>query len=405
MSWLDRLQVAKYTASNNVSQTFDYENVSVNYTNKGAAFEFPNAMGTYVQRSGSTGRKFPLRCYFHGTNYDQQADAFMELLRVNGVGKLQHPIYGTVDVVPLGTITRTDDLKTAASQAAINVTFLETTGLVFPTNQSDPESRVIFEMEQYYVFGSQQFADELNFETVEQQVEFKDEFTTELSVSKNALEDIVKGNAALLSRYNAVYSSVLFGIDDLLDDPVTLARQTLTFINIPSNATSTILAKFSAFSTLLTTLISAIPTSINNLTGRSLYGSGYVSSAVLSAVGGKFETKSEALDAAVFLLDMFDAFNTWHDDSLVALDAIDTGGGYTALQSAVAIAAGFLIDISFTLKQERLITLTAPRSMIELIYELYGELDEQYDFFISSNNLTGDEILEIPAGRTIRYYA
>jgi len=43
--------------------------------------------------------------------------------------------------------------------------------------------------------------------------------------------------------------------------------------------------------------------------------------------------------------------------------------------------------------------------VIPLVAELYGEVDAPLDFFIRSNNLTGDEILlEIPKGREIVYY-
>ena len=74
------------------------------------------------------------------------------------------------------------------------------------------------------------------------------------------------------------------------------------------------------------------------------------------------------------------------------------------LRRFVAIAAGFLVEISFTLKQEFRITLDRPRTIIDLAAELYGEVDGQLDFLISSNNLTGSEILDLPRGREIVYY-
>ena len=44
------------------------------------------------------------------------------------------------------------------------------------------------------------------------------------------------------------------------------------------------------------------------------------------------------------------------------------------------------------------------RTIIDLVAELYGSVDDQLDFLISSNDLTGDEILELPKGREIVYY-
>ena len=67
--------------------------------------------------------------------------------------------------------------------------------------------------------------------------------------------------------------------------------------------------------------------------------------------------------------------------------------------------AGFLIQISFSARQEREIVLGNPTHFIPLCSELYGVLDAAFDFFILTNKLNSDEILELPVGRKIIYYA
>lgn len=49
--------------------------------------------------------------------------------------------------------------------------------------------------------------------------------------------------------------------------------------------------------------------------------------------------------------------------------------------------------------------LDRPRALIELTAELYGVVDERLDFMITTNDLTPNEILELPAGREIVWYA
>lgn len=85
-------------------------------------------------------------------------------------------------------------------------------------------------------------------------------------------------------------------------------------------------------------------------------------------------------------------------------DLVDTGESYRALQNASALAVGFLVELSFTLAQEHRIILDRPRTLIDLVAELYGEIDPQLDFFINTNDLSGDEIIELPAGREIVFY-
>jgi hypothetical protein len=124
----------------------------------------------------------------------------------------------------------------------------------------------------------------------------------------------------------------------------------------------------------------------------------------LSAVNNQFETKTEALEAAEEILTQFEDVVAWRDENYQTLGEVDTGGAYQQLQKAVSLTAGFLVDISFSLKQERALILDRDRTIIDLSAELYGSVDDKLDFLINSNNLTGSEILEIPKGREIVYY-
>lgn len=94
MSWQDRLAEAAYTSPSGVRQTFTYEDVIEEFSKKTAAFDFADADGTFIQDLGNTGKRYPLRVIFWGDNYDQEAAAFMGLLRERGAGRLETPIYG-----------------------------------------------------------------------------------------------------------------------------------------------------------------------------------------------------------------------------------------------------------------------------------------------------------------------
>lgn len=83
---------------------------------------------------------------------------------------------------------------------------------------------------------------------------------------------------------------------------------------------------------------------------------------------------------------------------------VDTGEAYQALETSVALAAGFLVETSFTLTEERRIVLGRARTFVDLVAEVYGELDDRFDFFIATNKLSGDEIIELPIGREVVYY-
>ena len=190
MAWQDRIQEAAYTSPSGTRFVFSYENVSKSVTKKTSAFNFPDAEGTFVQDLGHTGRRYPLRVIIHGTDYDQEAEAFEAGLLEKGTGKLEHPIYGTIDVVPFGEIKRRDDLKTAANQAIIEVQFWETIGLLYPTGQTDPAEAVLAAVEEYNVAEAEQFEEILDTDTASTLATFKSGYQLLLDTSRNVLKTI-----------------------------------------------------------------------------------------------------------------------------------------------------------------------------------------------------------------------
>lgn len=413
MAWTDRLREAAYTSPGGTRQTFQYEDVRRTVDKKTAAFNFPDADGTYVQDSGRTGRQYPLRLFFWGDDYDMDADAFEALLLEAGTGKLEHPIYGTVDVVPFGTITRRDALKSAANQAVLELTFWETIGLVYPTSQEDPGSAVTDAVAAFNDATAEALDESLDLSSAIERITFKGDYTAFLDQAKDTLKTVADVQDNVRQQFDSIVSSVELGIDTLVADPLSLAFQTTLLLQAPARAAASITARLTAYRDLAEALIGGDGAVVspgydsreaNTFQAKNLYAMGYVTGSIVSVVNNQFETKSEALTAAEEVLSQFDDVSAWRDLNYESLSQIDTGGAYQQLQEAVALTAGFLVFISFSLKQEKRIVLDRARTIIDLVAELYGSVDDQLDFFISTNALTGSEILELPAGREVAYY-
>ena len=404
MAWNDRIREAGYTSPSGVRLTFGYENVQRSVGKKTTGFEFPDADGTFVQDLGHTGRKYPFRMFFWGEDYDLEVQAFEDALLERGVGRLDHPIYGSVDVVPFGEIVRRDDLTTAANQAVLQVTFWETIGLVYPSSQTDPASAVLISVDEYNTSASEEFEEVIDLDTEVEKATFEGEYTALLSSVKNGLQGVADTQADVKKQFDAIEKSINQGIDILISKPLTLAFQTILLIQSPARALTSIEARLSAYVGLTDDIIALTQDTANSFHASDLYASTYVTGSVVSVVNNQFNTKSEALSAADVLLAQMDAVTNWRDDNFALLDEIDTGGSYQQLLEAVALTAGFLVQISFSLKQERRIVLDRDRTIVDLVAELYGSIDDQLDFLINTNNLSGSEILELPKGREIVYY-
>ena len=407
MAWNDRIREAAYTSPGGIRIVFAYENVRKTVDKKTTGFEFPDADGTFVQDLGHTGRRYPLRLFFSGTDYDLQSEAFEAALLERGPGKLEHPVYGVVDVVPFGAITRRDDLKTGANQAIFEVTFWETINLIYPTTQIDPASSVLAAVEGYNVAASDEFAEALSLNSAVERVTFKNQYIILLDTVSSGLQTIADTQYDVRQQFNAIVDSVERGIDILVSEPLALAFQTTQLIQAPARALTNIKARLDSYATLADLIVwgdDSLAKDRNEFQTKDIYVSTYVTGSIVSTVNNQFITKVEAIEAAEQVLDQFESVAAWRDDNFELIEEIDTGGAYQKLQEAVAVTAGFLVEISFSLKQERRVVLDRARTIIDIAAELYGAIDTELDFLISSNGLSGSEILELPAGREVVYY-
>lgn len=404
MGWEERLKDAVYVTPSGARLPFFYEDVRRMGDRHGSPHNFPDVKGTYVDPDGGhSGRRFPLRAIFWGDDCDLQADAFEAGLFENGIGTIEHPMYGTADVVPLGEIARNDRLVTRANEATVTVTLWETTGLIYPTGQTDPASEVAGAVIGFNAAAAGIFESLLDLDTAGARANFKSGFQIVLDTTSAALEGIAKTNSETQQQFDAIVSSINQGIDTLVSEPLTLAAQTVLMIQAPARASAGIVARLDAYGNLAAAIVNRAggPTSDNDFHTQDLYASAYVTGSVVSVVNTQFETKREAIEAAEAVLAQMDAVTEWRD---LNFPGIDTGESYQQLRSAVDLAAGFLVEISFTLQQERIIVLDRARSIIDLTAELYGEIDGKLDFLINSNGLSGAEIIELPVGRSIVYY-
>jgi hypothetical protein len=81
-----------------------------------------------------------------------------------------------------------------------------------------------------------------------------------------------------------------------------------------------------------------------------------------------------------------------------------------ALKASLVSAAALLLEKSFALRAARRVTLTRDCTPLDLVWELMkpasgDDLEAALDQLIKQNKLGGDDLLMIPAGREVAYYA
>jgi hypothetical protein len=221
-------------------------------------------------------------------------------------------------------------------------------------------------------------------------------------------------------EFRDIQSQINFGIDVLIGQPLLLAEQVLNLITAPSRALAGIASRLEGYRNLLDRMVASSKSApgdtsalerivvrlSNDFHTADLAASGAVLGSVSSVLENTFTAKPGALEAAEAILAQADAATAWRDGRFDDLGQIDTGEASRAVQETVALAVGYLVEISFTLVPESAVVLDRPRGLVELCGELYRSVsDERLDFLVNTNRLTGSEILELPRGRRVVYYA
>ena len=412
MAWQDRIREAAYTPPDGRRLTFQYENVGRNVNKKTTNFEFPSADGSYIQDLGREGRKFPMQLFFTGNDHDTEATAFEDALLQRGPGLLEHPFYGNFSVVPFGEISRRDDLKTAGNQSIIEVTFWETIEAIYPLVERDAAAAVMEALGMQQEESSGFFAGLVDKATALRESAFGMTVEEVINTVSEAVGTVTEIAGEAAEIFNDIQTSINRGIDVLIAQPLTLANQIVQLIRAPGRSLALISDRLGAFGNLISNTIEYRvpdqPTLVdsNNFLINDLTATAAISGSVVASLSGNFQSRSEAIATAEVILSQFDAVNEWREQQFSALpNLVDTGESYQALQETVALVVGYLIEQSFSLRQERVIVLDRERTIVDLSADLYGDVtDSNLNFLINSNNLTGSEILELPRGRRISYY-
>ena len=415
MPWQDRVRPGAYTSPSGRRFEYDFEDVRLTLPKKTTAFDFPDATGTYIQDKGTRGLRLPLRMFLSGADYDLVAKDFLNALAEVGTGILEHPAYGTFNVVPFGDIARKDNLKTAGNQAVFEVEFWENNDIIFPASQQDGLSKARIRINDNIAALAAQFSAGLNLNTAQKRSSFRATYLQQLSKTSTALTAVAADDDVILQRFKDIQDSIETSIELLLDEPDTLSQQTTRLITVPAQANAGAVAQVNGYTQVVNSVLSsstAVRTANVSGVNQNLYQSDLlfmvnsVIGATTATLNAKYETKTEAVSAAMAILELFYATGAWIDDSITALNIIDPGAAYQKMLDAVSLAAGYLVQFSFSLKQERSIVLVRTHTIIDLLSILYGpeNVEDNIDFMIKSNSLTGSEILELPIGRTIKYY-
>lgn len=428
-SYEDRIRPGAYRSPGGTRIEFQCTTVRRSFTARGTAFEFQGIDNSYVQRFGISSRRYPLACIFSGPTKDLEALAFENALAESGLGTLEHPLYGTVpNVTPLGEVDRFDDLIEDIDVAVVNVELWTSTGTAYPQPGQNFDNEIVKTLGLFDVELAQSLAKQAKLNTIARKanaIATTKKFLNTVSDGLQKASDTVSGARRQITELQA---DVFHAMDVLIDKPLQLVRQVVGLIRAPAKALSAIEERLAMYQRIARDLTSsALSTPADTLAAGTalqsrtvkvtndfviadMFAQAAVSGSVEAVQQHQFTSRTEAIRAAASVTELFESVTLWREaqrQALVDVDPanIDTGESFQQLQRLVALATGRLVQVSFTLFPERFVTLERDRALLDVLGELYGRVDnDAIDYLINTNNLNGDEILELPRGKRVAYY-
>ena len=440
MSYFERIKNASYTAPSGASISFDFEAVSREVTQRIGTFEFSGVNGTLHQDKGVSGEIYPLTIFIHGPDYDIEADRFITLAKEAGAGFLNHPRWGKKRVQIL-SITQTENLVQSGGQSSFEVQFQETIEREFPKTGTAPLQKLKALADDAQIKMIDNFADQVDVEDLFDEQSFAQEMIASANKVSEYLSSSLGTSQELAATFRGHINNVLNNVNEYVQAPYEYATQITSAIRVVAEVPGRISAKVQGFQNLLNVLnLRDITIATNQIKNALLIDELIGTSSVVSAAEtvnqafsetstisrnqkGKatitvpaidigFQSREEVLSAVIYLrdnskalIDSLDTGQTVFEGSLISEAYIQSVQSYVPAWTVVGSAIKAGLNLSFSLPVKRSKILSKSRTILDLCYEFYKNVDDiTLDYLILTNNLSGNDIIEVPAGREITFY-
>lgn len=406
MPYLDRLRTARYQAPSGALFTFEFRDLERRGGKKAPIHEPPQQDEAPVQDLGNTAQRYPIEATFSGADYDTTADAFFTALTEQGPGTLLHPRWGDIPVLAL-TWTQRESFIADMRQAVFEIDFVRTPEVQSLRTAGLAQGEIGAGVEDAADSGADDIGPDLEPVDAGESARVKASLSENLAEFKANIEGVIANVEDIAAQFEAGVLAFENNLDAAILTPITLAQSFISLARSPARAITSVRAKLEGYRASIDTLIGttlATGPGTADAAVRFLQFFGFFLGSSESVLYGSITDREEAVDLAD---DMRNALA----DTLAIIEADEAATGYIAPQSAiadlqalVAATSSLLLERSFALPIERRMTLSEDRTPLDLVYQLYGGIDE-LDEFIEQNSLQDDEIYLIPRGRQVVYYA
>lgn len=397
MSYLERIRQMKFIAPGGSEHIAQFSKLERTGGKKVPVTEFPGQDQGSVQNLGNVTPTWPVTCWISGDDYDIDANEFWAALHEDGIGTLEHPVWGNWQVLAVPQSEKRGFVE-GMGRATFSVTFIRVSEEQFQYPDSVPDTASL--ASSAADSATSQVASEAEIDLDENEkkglaalAETVVEAVSETFGTIANLTDDVK------SSIDQAVRDIIDNIDTLVESPAELMQSVLELYRFPAKVETAVQQKIAAYGQLYTSLIDGfISTTAEYGESLRILSSGSIAGILVAANEasqyGTFKTRNQTADSI---------------DALFSLnqDAEDLGNSYElqkAIKESTAIAFNGLVAQSLDLPSEKTYITKGDICPINLVYQLYGDTS-RLDEFLEYNDIGDSYLFIIPRGTEVRYYA
>jgi hypothetical protein len=408
MSWKDKIEQPFRIITGDGKEWIPLQMENTNtfsYNFNISEFEFPEVTGTKVDRRLPKGRRFPLEFYFQGDDNIDQGESFRISANDLRPWIIFHPVYGRIDGHPI-SIT--------FDNSGINIVKVITE---FVESITDDGPRITEDFGES-AFSSGEEVEELASSITEGISPTVSDVNLMADTTSQMFED-AKGSISdsnVASEYQNVFTQATNEINSAIGNASFGIQTVQNFITYPYLFTQSVQNRL----VVLVEQANILSKSIVNLTDKNKktffesFKSTLLVAMVKSAVTpneNDYQNAPDVLNVITILIDTYNNFikelNFLKSENGVEIDSYNPDYNLqNELNYNVNYAVSNLLQIALTAQQERVIYLENDSNVIVQTHRFYGLDIEDVNLnrFISTNNVSLNELTQLKKGRKIVYY-
>lgn len=435
MSYIDRIERLTYQSPKRKTFDLEFDDLARNIQRKTAINEFPYQNKSNIQDLGMANLKIPIRCYISGSDYDLEADRFFKALNEQGYGVLDHPRWGSINVIPIN-ITQSESFVDGLGRAIFEIEFIE----YFSDATNFPED--VYSEIKNFINKVTGFIDNV-FQLIDSILTIETELRRYARTARRIVGSVVSETKRIETRFKGIsdrwkedtrnnfvsstfdpankfrvggrerqdlFNKNLRVFQEYIEDnPDIVISEATKLLNNLARTEQDPNIKVSQIAKSYTDTLDFIDFKFNdsNMNDFEANINGYNAIAFTLAmceklINANYNTRNESIQIIDILTDRREKLKLIYDKVIQKNGNLD----YDILlqtYNSIALTQRQILNQSLEIPTEKNIILDKDTSPIEMVFSITGNID-RLDELISYNNLQGKNILVIPKGTSIRYY-